>query len=159
VRMLGKIVQHTDLPIRLFSSHTTRRFMELNTKWFPPERFILAPYLPADQLFRLYERSRFVLNCNPTYDGGVHDRIKNAAMAGCCVLTDESRTLLQEFRHRSSLLFISPFVSEDGPQDWNHERFEAIAMEGKAVVEKRYGEAQFHHALRAMLLADIDNSP
>lgn len=59
----------------------------------------------ADAIEKLYKRSRYVLNVNPTYHDSIHERIRNAAAAGCAIITNKNEKLNSIFKNHKDILF------------------------------------------------------
>ena len=77
-------------------------------KFFPEQSNSKIEYIGQianENLKKLYRRSKIVVNSNPGYDSLVSERIRNAMLSGCSVLSDKNSILEDTFGHKEEIFY------------------------------------------------------
>lgn len=72
-----------------------------------PETITLAGPVHYDRQFEIFKNSKFVVNLDPNWTNGIHDRVFNAMSVGCAVITNENMFALSEFTNGKTILSFS----------------------------------------------------
>jgi spore maturation protein CgeB len=69
-----------------------------------PDSIKLIGAAHYDKQFDFFNESRFLINLDPNWGHGVHDRVFNAMSVGCCVITNTNELLVGSFESGVSVL-------------------------------------------------------
>lgn len=72
-----------------------------------PKTITLAGAVPYDMQFQVFKESRFLINLDPNWTNGVHDRVFNAMSVGCGVFTNRNTLLESDFIDGESVLMFN----------------------------------------------------
>ena len=152
IDLLVEILKNVEMEVMLLGDEKTKEFFHNYRIRGAKGRLKIIDYVDAGKLSRMYMESKYVLNCNPTYNGGIHERIRQAAAAGCCVISDENDTLNDYFEHGHSIYFSTMLEHEGYDALLDEEKREQVARRGREVILDNYNEEQFFHSMKEFLL-------
>ena len=151
VSLLKQVLKNVDMRITVLCGDN---FLELLGDIPPNEikgELKTRTRVEAPELLKLYARSRYVLNCNPTYYSGIHERIRNSASSGCCVISDENSTLTDKFRHAESMYFSSRFTEQQYVELKAEEKRFEVARRGREIIQQHYNKQQFFDTMQSFV--------
>lgn len=121
-----------DMPLVLFGSNWDR-YIHKSSKWK------IGGTISYAEQFGLFENSRCVINVDPNWGAGTHDRAYNAMAAGATVFTPENAYSSWSFAHgKQALLYGSPSDIQPTMMDM-HSSLELIAKQGEMITRLYHG--------------------
>ncbi|PKG54899.1 O-linked N-acetylglucosamine transferase family protein [Halomonas sp. MES3-P3E] len=87
-------------------------------------------------LEELYKKSRYILNVSPTYHDSIHERVRNAAAAGCAILSNKNKKLSETFGYKESILFYDDYDGLGGIVSKNKKESERVGASAKFIIDE-----------------------